>query len=39
MIDNHVRISRTLVIVLVVILVVLPVIWLALQTLGGHSSG
>ena len=41
MIDIHVRISRRLVIFLVVIFVALPFIWVALQTLGGggHSSG
>jgi hypothetical protein len=38
MIDIHVRISRKLVIFLVIIFVVLPLFWAALQTLGGSSS-
>ncbi|MDX6407676.1 MAG: hypothetical protein QOE13_747 [Gaiellaceae bacterium] len=38
MIDIHIRISRKLVFWLVLLLVVLPVIWLLLQTLGGNSS-
>jgi hypothetical protein len=38
MIDIHVRISRKLVIFLVIVFVVLPLVWLALQTLGGSSG-
>jgi hypothetical protein len=37
MIDIHVRISRKLVIALVVIFIVLPLIWLVMQTLGSSS--
>jgi hypothetical protein len=39
MIDIHIRISRRLVLVLVFVFVVLPIVWVMLQTLGGHSSG
>jgi ABC-type spermidine/putrescine transport system permease subunit II len=39
MIELHLRISRKLVIALVVIFIVIPVIWLLLQTLGSSSGG
>jgi hypothetical protein len=39
MIELHLRISRKLVIALVVIFVVIPVIWTLLQTLGESSGG
>jgi hypothetical protein len=38
MIELHLRISRKLVVALVVIFVVLPVIWMLFQTLGASSS-
>jgi ABC-type glycerol-3-phosphate transport system permease component len=38
MIELHLRISRKLVVALVVIFVVLPVIWMLLQTLGSASG-
>jgi hypothetical protein len=39
MIDIHIRISRRLVFALILIFVVLPVVWVMLQTLGTHGSG
>jgi len=39
MIDIHIRISRRLLLALIVVFVVLPIAWAVLQTVGGHSSG
>lgn len=39
MIDIHIRVSRRLVFALVLVFIVLPVVWVMLQTLGGHSQG
>ena len=39
MIDIHIRISRRLLLALIVVFVVLPIAWALLQTVGGHSSG
>jgi ABC-type glycerol-3-phosphate transport system permease component len=38
MIDLHLRISRKLAIALVIVFVLVPLIWMALQTLGGSSD-
>jgi hypothetical protein len=39
MIELHLRISRKLVIAVVILFIVVPLIWMALQTLGGGSGG